>query len=269
MEKFELILPPHWHKRGDGNGYYNDLTNETSDSNPINKFFQFRSKYFTDSEENTHLPPEYKYANNSNTVSAPSPHYIPFSSDHDEISNVSGDFQELERTTDNTVVIECKGKSYDYKCQWNERDCNGKVSLYGLTVRFYEDNSTLIKFDGIDGEWVYSALQGTHGPITHHDLFIGARLVIFGRHLTVSSANAASIRWSEKEFKRLNQQQEAFRKRILSVGHIPCSRLKEPDTVRHITRNEKSAANHDLRKVLIETGKLGEQLVALGLAPAM
>lgn len=285
MEGLEYLLPPHWHKDSQGAGFYNILTNESSEINPFEKYLEARSKYFGNNTSGISNPPTPQrdttrsgnYLSNSpNTHQNNDNLHVEFD---DSVSNVSYDFQhEAPQTNNNntsspttnniisTREMELKGKWYAYKCQWNERDCFGKVSLYGLTIRYYEDNSTLIKFDGIQGEWFYSSLQGDYGPITHHDLYIGAKINIFGRHLTISSANGAAIQWSEKEYKRLMAQQQAYHNKILSVRETPCIRLKEPKAVRNITRDDKSAANVDLRKVLIDNAKLGEQLVNLGLS---
>lgn len=160
------------------------------------------------------------------------------------------------------------GKFYEYHCQWTERDLFGKVNLYGLTLRFYdEQQKTVIRFDGLVGEWVYSVIQGPYGPLEHIDFFIGAKITVFGRHLTISSASGSAIRWIEKERKRLDKQQEMFREKIMAVGKVPCVKGKQTDIVRHITRGADTLPGHtDLRKLLTYNARLGAQLASLGLS---
>jgi hypothetical protein len=159
------------------------------------------------------------------------------------------------------------GKYYEYHCQWNERDLFGKVNLYGLSLRFYEEGGgrTLIKFDGLVGEWVFSTLQGNYGPIDQHDLYIGAKITVFGRHLTISSASGSAMRWIEKEKRRLEKHQDYFREKIATVGKVPCVKGKDATCIRHITR-DKPPGQVDLRRLQLDTARLGEQIASLGLS---
>ena len=154
---------------------------------------------------------------------------------------------------------------YDYHCQWNERDVFGNVSLFGLTIRYLENGTTMIRFDGIEGEWTYSALKGPYGCLEMHDLYVGAKINLFGRHLTISACNSAATKWIGKERKRLEKQQAEFRRKIESIGAIPCVKKKEANTVRNITRDEKTVAQCNIRLLLRENARLGEQLANLGL----
>lgn len=166
-----------------------------------------------------------------------------------------------QRTKDSKVIPE-------YYCQWSERDLFGKVNLFGLRIRYGED-STIVKFDGIEGEWIYSALEGPYGPIQMEDLFIGAKVTVFGRHLTISSINTAATKWIEKEEKRLRKQQDEFTHKLESVNAVPCVRKPHQGTVRHITRAAKGIGQTNLRKMKNENARLGEQMAQLGLGQLM
>lgn len=156
----------------------------------------------------------------------------------------------------------------EYHCQWKERSLFGLVSVYGLTLRYnLADGTTSVRFDGVvDSEWTFTALKGSHGAIEPHDLTIGAKVEVFGRHLSISSANSAAVRWIEREAKRLTKLQAKFRRKIVSVGQKPIIREPEQEVIRHVGRDEKKAGGVNLRKMLAETAKLGEQLAQLGLA---
>ena len=159
------------------------------------------------------------------------------------------------------------GKFYDYFCQWNERNLDGKVSLFGLTIRYYsETGQTLVKFDGIVGEWLFSQLKGPYGSIEQLDLFIGAKVNVFGRHLSISAASAEAINWIERAKKRLEKQQRAYQEKIISVGKNPVVAVKTPGPVRHITRGVRPPGTCDLRRLALENARLGEQIADIGLA---
>ena len=47
----------------------------------------------------------------------------------------------------------------DFRCSWKEAGLFGDVDSFGLTLRFYDDLSTQIKFDGVNGVWVLAKLE--------------------------------------------------------------------------------------------------------------
>lgn len=161
-----------------------------------------------------------------------------------------------------------KKSVYEYHCQWKERNIFGHTSIYGLTLRFNpDDGSTLVKFDGVrEGEWTFTSLQGPCGVLEMHDLFIGAKIEVFGRHLTISTANGPAARWIHSESKRLMKMQNAFRARIESVGHKPVVPKPEIQAVKNIMRDTKTSSMANLRKMSMDCAKLGEQVAQLGLA---
>lgn len=111
--------------------------------------------------------------------------------------------------------------------------------------------------------------RGPHGPIERHDLFIGAKVKVFGRHLTITTASASTCHWIDVEGKRLLKQQEWLREKIESVRATPCVRRPVPLAIKHIVRASRSAGNTDLRRLLDQNAKLGEQAANLGLAQCL
>jgi len=47
----------------------------------------------------------------------------------------------------------------DFRCSWKEAGLFGDVDSFGLTLRFYDDLSTQIKFDGVNGVWFLAKLE--------------------------------------------------------------------------------------------------------------
>lgn len=296
FEPYYSLLPPHWKYREDSNTYFNEVTQEETPDHPITIFINARQAVLN-------LPPndpigieieriQYAARMTASLSRQGSPKMTTaaledtqaetqvisetFGTEADAQIIRSGNNDEPDRSSNEEVVDQGEGMSelqlpsgkyYEYHCQWSERDLFGKVSLYGLTFRYYEQSQkTLIRFDGLLGDWVYSVLQGPYGPLEHIDFFIGAKIKVFGRQVTISSASGSAIRWIEAQRKRLEKQQERFREKILAVGQVPCVKPKAPDVVRHITRGDSSEAGHtDLRKLMMVNAKLGEQLVSLGL----
>lgn len=119
-------------------------------------------------------------------------------------------------------------------------------------------------FAGIEAEWIYSALDGPSGPLEQSDLYIGAKINVFGRHLTISSANLSAIQWIEREANTIEKRVEDYRNRILSMGVTPCVKKIPPPVVRNITRSTRMKGQRDLRLLRNEFSKLGEQLANLG-----
>jgi hypothetical protein len=158
-----------------------------------------------------------------------------------------------------------KLKSWDFRCLWKELGLFGNVNSYGLTIRYFEDGQTVIKFDGLDGQWVFSQLQGNHGPIERYDLFVGAKVRVFGRHLTISSTNASTCQWIDEEGKRLLKRQDWLQSKIEAVGGVPVVRRNEPIGVKCNFTKKANSGNADLRRIFTENTKLMEQFSALGL----
>lgn len=241
------FLPPHWSLSDEGDLFINSVTGEKTEEHPLSRFHTMRSRYIVENITNGN-------GNSSFLESKP-------------ISS-GGPSRPLSRSGTIEDALNGSGKKdfFDYHCQWSERDSNGKVSKYGLTIRYIEDSQILVKFDGINAEWVYSSLQGPSGPIEQCDLFIGAKVTVFGRHLTISSASSASVQWIEKEAIKMERKIEDYRQRIESMGVTPCVRRAPPAPVRNISRGTRLQGQRDLKLLRGEMVRLGEQLASLGFA---
>ena len=246
LDDYDNLLPPHWCKLGDC--YINDRTGESSEKNPIQKYFSLRDKFVVN----------IKSADTPNTEN---------SNQFDQIESNTGSFESADRANSpKKTFIDSRNEIYDYHCQWSDRDGLGKVKNYGLMIRCYSESKTMIKFDGLDAEWIYSSLQGSHGAIEQCDLYIGAKVTVFGRHLTISTANIKAIDWIEKEALKLEKQVSILRSKIEEVGQVPCVKRVTPTVIREISRSNGKAGNKNLRKLKNEVAKLGEQLASLGVA---
>lgn len=170
-------------------------------------------------------------------------------------------------TQESSTPLQHKVNKYnDFHCHWKELGLFGDTNSYGLTIRYnIEDGSSIIKFDGVDAKWYMNALEGAYGPVERWDLFIGAKVKIFGRHLTITSANASVCHWNDVQAKKLQKKQEWLRQKIESVGAVPIVRRQVPVCIKHIVRASKAEGRTDLRRLFNENTKLYEQLVKLGL----
>jgi hypothetical protein len=158
--------------------------------------------------------------------------------------------------------------AYQFRCTWKELGLFGDRQCFGLTIMYsVEDQKILVNFDGVDGaNWQYSTLDGPYGPVDRHDLFVGSRVKLLGRTLTISSASTLAMRWIDKEYKKLLRQQEFLITKVESVGAKACVKRQLPEVVLDITRDFKGTGGRcDLRKVVNENARLGEQLAGLGL----
>ena len=89
---------------------------------------------------------------------------------------------------------------------------------------------------------------------------------IFGRHLTITSADASVCRWIEKKGEKLTKKVAWLQEKIEKVGAVPIIRREAPVMTRNIVRATNSAGHQNLRKLKNDIGKLSEQLVDLGLS---
>lgn len=272
----ESILPPNWqaYRNEDGNiVYVNEIDGTATTENPFEVYLRIANK--TTYQSNTpRLPtPQIQsfYDDQPSNESAG----IDVDNQYKFVGIQSNDNQNLrdeldamlQQSTEVKYLHESsKNVKYDYHCQWNERDLSGKVSLFGLSIRFHEaSGETSVRFDGINGEWSFVSLKGPYGCLDRYDLFIGAKIEVFGRHLTISSANATACKWNEQESQRLMKQQEQFRKKIESIGDVPHIRRRTLNSTGHIQRGVANYGKHNLRMILKDNAKLGEQLYQLGL----
>jgi hypothetical protein len=156
--------------------------------------------------------------------------------------------------------------STNYRCVWKESSLFGECNSYGLRIRYFDDQRTMVKIDGVDGEWILTQLDGQYGPVNKYDLFVGGKVRIFGRWLTITSASASVCHGITVEAKRMEKMIAAMQGRIEGVGAVPIIRRSVPTTVRHIVRSAQPEGHENLRKILIDCTKLSEQMCSLGLA---
>ena len=235
MNGIEAFLPPHWINDEDGLLFINAVTGEKTDVHPLYRYHELRNQFIIEQA----VPSETQHFTEDVNANIP---------------NIDDIFSDQNK----------KEAFFDYHCQWSERDPTGKVKSYGLSIRFISNEKIMVKLDGIDAEWIYSSLLGPSGPLERCDLFIGAKVKVFGRHLTISSASLAAVQWIEKEADKIEKKTEDYRNRILSMGVTPCVKKMPPSTIRNITRSTRITGQRDLRVLRNSLSKLGEQLANLG-----
>jgi len=164
-----------------------------------------------------------------------------------------GDISEIKPPTDYNFI--------EFRSNWLTNGIQ-----YGLSLRLYlNDEHIEIRFDGVDGEWVYSYLEGPYGPVTRHDLFIGAHLYLFGRKITITSCTCQAGDWIFKTASEMRKRITWLQSKIENVGAIPVVRRKPPVVVRDVVRDP-NPGRDDLRRLQREIARLGEQLADLGMS---
>ena len=259
------LLPPHWYRDQDDK-YTNEITLASTDEHPLNLYLQNRNQMIK-YPDNDPLRKMFEVVESSMSHYDNQQQSSSYEQDHEYSNNNNNVNNKNTMSTLNTINYP-EGDYNEFHCQWTEHDGAGKKNIFGLTIRYYlQSLQTLIKFDGIDGEWVNTEISGPSGTfIDQYDLFIGAKVIVFGRHLTISSASNKAISWIDREKKRLERQQDSFRQLITGIGKLPCVKERTTDIVRHITRGRATPPGHEnLRRLKVENIKLGEQLVLLGL----
>ena len=157
----------------------------------------------------------------------------------------------------------------EFKCVWKEIGLFRERSVLGLTIRYNTSDARIsVRFDGSGGEWEYPSLDGPYGPVTRNDLFIGSKIKIFGKTLTISVANREAIEWIQKEYKKMLAHQSSMQKRIEKCGSVPVvTRMYVPPSLSVRRDGLGFGGKCDLRKLHNENARLGEQLVTIGISP--
>ena len=161
-----------------------------------------------------------------------------------------------------------KGNRFpEFRCDWKELGLFGDRQCFGLTIQLsVPEFLTMVKFDGVDASFEFTVLDGPYGPVGRHDLFIGSRVKLLGRTLTISYANPLACQWIDKEYNKLVNMQNFLRSKIENIGAIPIVKRAYWEPLQVVPRGSKGIGGRcDLRKLLNENKKLGEQLAALGL----
>lgn len=156
----------------------------------------------------------------------------------------------------------------EFRCNWKEKGLFGDTKAFGLVIRYSSSQKTMVRFDDVDAKWEFSQLEGPYGALSRYDMFVGAKVKIFGRPLTICSCNATVCHAIEVEGQRLNKKQQWLQSKIESVGMQPCVRRTADaggTVIRNISRSSKSYGSANLRKISIANMKLREQMISLGL----
>jgi len=279
-EIFSFPLPPPWKKKTDGAQgfvYVNERTGKETRDHPAAAFLshqQEQSQKKQDKEQTENNEGGYRFMNDEPK--------IPPEGNEPEVDVVW--FEGVGKNSDsnspkntNSPAIFCPANNnaktkaptcafYDYRCEWKDTGLFGERNAYGLTVRYFDDDGrTTIRFDGVDGAWHFSVLEGMRGPVERYDLFVGARLKVFGRFLTITSTTASNCAWIEAEGAKMLKRQDWLREKIESVGAVPIVRKPIIAAIKNVTRSAKPAGHLNLRKIYDENAQLQQQLFTLGL----
>lgn len=218
----DMPVPPPWELGEDGR-YHNTITDEFIDFHPLRKLFM--SNQANEPQVESPLPIMPQLSSIAQTEGVDNTQHISSSS-----SRSSSMFPSLNpqlesiaapNSTSKPEFLTKRPKSFaDFRCYWKEVGLFGKVNSYTVLIRYYQDCSVDVKFNGIDGIWQYSHLEGPYGVLDRLDMFIGAKINLFGRHLTISSASASLCHEIELEGKRLLKRQDFLRSKIESVAAV-------------------------------------------------
>lgn len=234
-------LPPPWiliSPSGTDPVYFNDLTKESISEHPLRRILR------CDNEES---PQENKEITKDNFEDA----VLTTTTSQSQPENSITEKKKKQR------------KFSDYRCTWKEIGLFGDVNSYTIVLRYFEDDgTTVVKLDGLDAQWQCTHMEGPYGPIDKYDLFIGAKVNIFGRHMSITSSSSTMCHWNEVERRKLMKKQEWLRSKIEAMGVIPVVKRLAP--LQHKSSKEKPEGHADLRRLLLDNGKLGEQLAQLG-----
>ena len=89
---------------------------------------------------------------------------------------------------------------------------------------------------------------------------------IFGRHLTITSADSSVCHGIEKKAEKLTKKIAWLQEKIEKIGAVPLIRRQAPVVTRNIVREANSSGHSNLRKLKNDVSKLSEQLLDLGLS---
>jgi hypothetical protein len=236
--------PPPWRKEKDEASdevvYINEVTGEKTDIHPLQIHFDKKKSNAQDQEEEA-----------STALSG----------------NTSNDFADSRSEFGEDKVEEfCGGEHLDFRCEWKELGLMGNILSYGITLKYFlEDKHFELAFDGVDAVWKYSKIDGIYGPVDEYDLFIGSKIVFFGRHLSISSTNSDICRMIDNVEKKLKKKRAYLQDKIEMVGAIPIVKRATQDRIRNITRSTSKTGHGNLRQLRNECLKLSEQMGEVGL----
>lgn len=262
-------LPPPWRRVPEGDSVYfiNEMTQGRQTEHPLQGLqvlhFHPEESQLPGAADNEHA----LLGNSTRTDISPPTAEIIIADDVETLTET----QHKHRYDNNSVFASSLSNfgNLQFRCEWKETGLFGDLQCFGLTIVYsVEHQKTLVKFDGIDNaRWQYSLLEGFHGPVDRYDLFIGSRVKLLGRTLTISSAKNDAVEWIDREYKILLRKQEFLITKVESVGKKPVVRRQTTEGMNNIKRDFKGTGGRcDLRKILNGNKKLSDQLAGLGLA---
>eukprot|EP01041_Mallomonas_annulata_P009922 gene9922-20631_t len=229
-----IPIPPPWRELSTNSGmvYLNEITGEESNDHPLTKIIHI---------------------------------YRPNSTNEMDPETQIGILDDDIAVVSEVPIVDVNNVS-EFRCFWQESDLLGKILFFGMTMRYFiDDNHIEIMFDGVDGGWIYSYLEGSHGPISRYDLFVGAKVKLFGRCLTIRSCTASAAEWIDMTAKEMRARRTWLQSKIESIGVTAVIPRAPPTVTRHITRETKNGGKENLRKLDSELMKLEQQLSDIGL----
>lgn len=174
--------------------------------------------------------------------------------------------QSGEYTITTEASKEIKGETFDFRCTWQEVGLMGNIYSYGVSLRYFaSDQHVEIRFDGVEAAWVFNKLLGPYGPVDRNDLFVGAQIKIFGRHLSITSTTADICMDIDKRAEHFQKEKAWLQSKIESVGAVPAIRREAQTTTRNITRHSNQSGRYNLRKMYNDNVKLKGQMGELGI----
>ena len=119
--------------------------------------------------------------------------------------------------------------------------------------------------DGSDTSWQQSVILTKYGVADRDDFFVGSKIIVFGRHLTICSCPFEICREIEGRGDKLREKQAWLQSKIESVLAVPVVPRKELDYSRMKMRHTHTGKSN-LRQLVRENNRLTEQLCNLGLS---
>lgn len=87
---------------------------------------------------------------------------------------------------------------------WAEESVANNMLWKHVDITYVVESSEFrLRFHGSSDVVSVSHVIGKYGPVTEHDLHVGATLRLLGRHMTLKQAEGPTIEWLESERKRL------------------------------------------------------------------
>ena len=198
MDIRNIPLPPPWREEilGDEIVYVNGLNGRKTNTHPLQEYF---SQNVEDAENCSSI--EY----NQSPIAANPP--IEYNQDESPAS--------LKKSSSRRPAF------LPFRCEWKEVTLNGLCKTYGMDLLYFLDDKKFeITFDGVHASWVLSRIDGPYGPLDETDLFIGAKIKIFDRHLSITSSNSHVCLMIDKRAEALIKRRNWLQQKIEVFGEL-------------------------------------------------